>query len=220
VARSTLFALPLVEVLRHPAADDGGDRVIFQTVRGGISARLHPVPGGSSEQAVVWLPGAERVADPAVEAFFMEGARELVGRGIESVRLAYRRPNRLDECVRDALVVAEWLSSERGIERIVLVGHGFGGAVAVTAGVASPVVSAVAALAAESAGTETVDQLDKPLFLAHGDADPVVPVACTNRLAQRAAGEVTCRVYPGGHDLAAARPRVLADLAAWLGAAV
>jgi len=216
VSRSTAYELPLVDVLRQ-SGTAAGDPTVFQTVSGEISARYHPVAGGLATRAVVWLPGCGGGLDGPAHGLYRQLAMELQTLGIESLRIDYRRINRIEECVRDCLVGVHWLSRERGIDRIAVVGYSFGAAVALTAGVAARAVNAVAALAAPTGGFESVDRLAKPLFLGHGELDDVVPAATTLLNEERAAGDVVCRIYPGGHhDLEECRDTLSADLMTWL----
>ncbi len=62
-------------------------------------------------------------------------------------------------------------------DRFVVVGHSFGGAVAINTGVAlGRHAAGVVALSTQSAGCESADLLDdSPLLLVHGDADELLP---------------------------------------------
>lgn len=216
MSRSTVYGLPLVGVRRQPGGEDG-DPLIFSTVQGDIAGRYHPVSGGMAVRGVVWLPGTGNgIAGPA-HGLYRTLAQECQAQGIESLRIDYRRVNRLEECVRDALVATYWLTRERGIERIALVGHAIGGSAAIIAGVAADEVRMVAALAAPATAAQAVAALGKPLFLGHGADDEVVPATASLRLEQRAPGDVTCRIYPGAlHDLDHCRDALSADLIGWL----
>jgi len=216
VSRTTAYELPLVDVERKPGGA-GGDPLAFRTIRGDIVGRYHPVGGGLATRAVVLIPGLAGGLGGPAHGLYETLASDLRAAGVEALRLDYRRVSKLEECVRDAVVGTHWLARERGIERIAVLGHGFGGAVAITAGVAADEVAAVAALSAPIAGTEAVAWLGKPLFLGHGEQDEVEPSNAVERLADRAAGEVTCRIYPGArHDLGECRTEVAADLMAWI----
>ncbi|MBA3687013.1 MAG: hypothetical protein H0W72_17475 [Planctomycetes bacterium] len=138
--QSTIDELPLVEVIREHGGGDG-DNVRFETARGDVHARYHPVAGGQGRGAVVWLPDASGL-DPR----YAELSEQLRAEGIESLRLDYRSPGRVRECLRDALVGARWLCRERELERLVLVGTGYGAAVALSAASRVDAVTAVAAL--------------------------------------------------------------------------
>jgi pimeloyl-ACP methyl ester carboxylesterase len=52
---------------------------------------------------------------------------------IAALRLCYRPPNVLPECTLDVLAGVLYLAQDR-VQRVVLVGHSFGGAVGITAG--------------------------------------------------------------------------------------
>jgi pimeloyl-ACP methyl ester carboxylesterase len=65
---------------------------------------------------------------------------------ISSLRLCYRHPNVLPECALDILAGIAALQRDH-VQRIVLVGHSFGGAVIMTAGAVHEQVAGVVALA-------------------------------------------------------------------------
>lgn len=101
-------------------------------------------------------------------------------------------------------------------------------AAAVTAGVADftgrlrrriPSDSARAAAERDRSALAWPERLTAPLLLMHGDADPVVPVESSRRLAERLAGlgrEHALVVYPGGdHNLTGHGDDVLRRVAAW-----
>jgi pimeloyl-ACP methyl ester carboxylesterase len=120
-------------------------------------------------------------------------------------------------CVLDVLVGIAWLES-LGKDRIVLVGHSFGGAVVITAGARSQRVVAVAALSSQTAGTETVGRLAprSALFL-HGEVDEVLPPACSRDLYARATEPKELILYPGcRHGLDQCREALDRDLLHWL----
>ena len=218
MSRTTIHALPLVEVRRQPGGD-GGDRLVFSTVQGDIPGRYHCVGGGLATRGVVWLPGTREGIDGPAHDLYATLAPELQALRVESLRIDYRRVNRLEECVRDALVACRWLTEERGLEQMVLVGHALGGVAAIIAGAAAEEVLAVAALSAPAAADEAVAGFAKPLFLGHGADDEIAPAAGAARLESRAAGEVTRSIYPGaGNDLDACRAALGADLMPWIGA--
>ena len=54
--------------------------------------------------------------------------------GVRGVRIDYRSPNDLDRCAHDLACGVEW-ARDAGAARIVVMGHSFGGAVAIRAAV-------------------------------------------------------------------------------------
>lgn len=119
------------------------------------------------------------------------------------VRLHYRKPGRMDDCLMDVLLVHHLLA-RRGIERVVLVGHSFGGAVAIGAGaLLASATAGVVALSTQVPGTEGVDRLaGVPLLLVHGDQDAVLPDLCSRNVYERAGDPKELVILPGeGHLL-------------------
>lgn len=125
----------------------------------------------------------------------------------------------------DALIARE---AERGIppQRLLLAGFSQGGAITLAAGLAraQPLAGLIAlstylpmplALAQQRVQPAAVAQ---PLFMAHGEFDPVVPVAAGEAAMQamRSLGfEATWRRYPMQHQVCAEE---IADLADWMSA--
>ena len=194
---------------------DGAERVVLRTSRGAIECRHHPVTSGDA--AVLWVFGAGGgLGGPAGGVYERLGAR-LAPEGLASLQVAYRRPAQLVECVLDVLAGVAYLA-ERGRTRVVLVGHSFGGAVVITAGAASDAVVAVAALSSQLAGTDAAGALaPRPLLVAHGTADEVLPDRCSREIHRRAREPKRLVLYPGcRHGLDQCRDDLDRDLTAWL----
>ena len=211
--------LGLVEVHAAARAADGAARLDLVTDRGTIGGRLHdgPADGPARDAAVLWVFGSGGgLHGPAGGLYDRLGAR-MAAEGVTSLQVAYRRPADLAECVLDVLVALAHLA-DRGRSRVVLVGHSFGGAVVITAGAASDAVIAVAALSSQSAGTGAVPAVSpRPLFVAHGEADEVLPDRCSRDIYARALGPKRLVLYPGcRHGLDACRDALDRDLMAWL----
>jgi dienelactone hydrolase len=102
----------------------------IRTAEGTVRGILHPVE--AARGAIVMVGGAGGgVNGPA--GIYEELATRLQREGIAALRLDYRHPNDLDECVRDVLAAIDFLHHE-GVDRVVLLGWSFGGAVVITAG--------------------------------------------------------------------------------------
>ena len=70
------------------------------------------------------------------------------------LRVSYRRPNDLEACCLDVAAAVQ-LAVGTGVERVVAMGHSFGGAVAVAVGVGLPeYIAGVVTFATQSAGCE------------------------------------------------------------------
>jgi len=207
--------LSLLDVRHAPAASDGVESVELVTERGTIACRLHDAADGDA--AVLWVFGAGGGFHGPAGGVYDRLGRRLAPDGLASLQVAYRRPADLLECVLDVLVVVGYLG-DRGRTRVVLVGHSFGGAVVITAAGASDAVIAVAALSSQAAGTGAVARIaPRPLLLAHGTADEVLPDQCSRDIYARAAEPKRLILYPGcRHGLDSCRDALDADLTAWL----
>lgn len=122
--------------------------------------------------------------------------------GIGTIRVGYRSPNDLPECILDVAAACD-LAARAGAERFVTVGHSFGGAVAIGAGIALPAyVKGVVTLATQSAGCESAERLwPRPLLLLHGDRDEILPVMCSEVVSELAGGGELVVLPGAGHLL-------------------
>jgi len=110
--------------------------VEVSTPRGKVHGVFYPADGARG--AVVMVGGAGGgLHGPS--GTYEELATLLQGEGATALRLEYRAPNYLDECVYDVLVAIAALG-DRGVDRVVLVGWSFGGAVVISAGAESETV--------------------------------------------------------------------------------
>ena len=171
---------------------------------------LHPVEG--SRTGIVMVDGAGGgTRGPA--GIYKPLAARLNEHGVTALRLDYRYPNRLAECVEDVLAALQALA----VERSVLLGWSFGGAVVITAGAISDRVVGVATVASQTYGTAAARELSpKALLLLHGTADPVLPHFCSEDIYRRAGEPKQLILYPGdAHGLEHHADAVLETLLAW-----
>jgi pimeloyl-ACP methyl ester carboxylesterase len=148
---------------------------------------------------------------------FHDLGTQLAARGIGTIRVGYRRPNDLARCTLDVGAAAD-LGNRRGAKRFVVMGHSFGGAVAVNAGIALRRVAAgVVTLSTQSAGCENAAALGEvPLLLLHGDRDELLPVAASEAV-RALAGQGEVVVLPGtGHLLLGVEQPLRERLLAWI----
>lgn len=136
---------------------------------------------------------------------------------ITSVRIDYRIPNNLQECVMDALVGVSFLTGT-GHTEIALIGHSFGGAVVITAAPHSEYVKAVAALSSQTYGARGADKVSpRPLLLAHGESDTRLPPYCSEQIYSWAKQPKDLVLYPGAeHGLMECAEELREMLASWL----
>jgi len=127
---------------------------------------------------------------------------ELGERGIATLRVSYRRPNDLDACVIDAGAASEMVIAE-GARSLVVMGHSFGGAVAINAAAhLGALAPGVVTLSTQSAGCEIAGMIaDRELLLVHGGRDELLPV-WASEVVKEIAGTGELVVYPpAGHLL-------------------
>jgi uncharacterized protein len=132
------------------------------------------------------------------------------------VRVGYRKPNDLGACVNDLMAVAE-LAARRGARRFVTMGHSFGGAVAIQAGIAlGDDTVGVVALATQSAGCEAAKRLTgTPVLLFHGERDELLPPQASELVQMLTGGELV--VFPdAGHLLTEVGDELRERLGTWI----
>ncbi len=195
----------------------GVQELVFSTDDGELKGLFHPTE--TAEAAILWLGGVGGGFDGPARGLFARLARKLVPDGVASLRLDWRYRTDLDECVMDALVGVHYLHTDGGFERIVLVGHSMGGAVAIQAGIVRHETRGVAALSSQTFGTNGVHRLAprKPLLLLHGTSDQVLPDICSRDIYDRAGHPKSIRLYEGcDHVLEGCASLVERDLEQWL----
>ncbi len=173
-ASAPMTVLEMIEGL--PYEGEAGRGLLFRTNRGEITSIIHRAP--SSELAVIWVCGARGGFGGPASGMYARLAERFLNNGITSLRLNYRQPNVLPECVLDLLAGIAMLKGT-GHQPLVLVGHSFGGAVVVAAGVASSHVQGVVCLSPQTHGAGMAGQLSpKSLLVVHGKSDSRLPYSC------------------------------------------
>jgi len=171
------MAMVVHEVAEVPLPEgDVGEGIRFRTSRGDIQGILHRSP--RPVRGVVWVCGARGGFGGPGPGTYQRLAEEFLSQDITSLRLDYRLPNALDECVMDLLVGVAGLKG-LGCRPVVVVGHSFGGAVVIAAGAASEEISGVVSLSPQTYGAGGARQISpRPILLVHGKADTRLPYSC------------------------------------------
>ncbi|MGE0127386.1 MAG: alpha/beta hydrolase [Blastocatellales bacterium] len=187
--------------------------VEIHTPQGVIKGLLHKAEGARG--AVVMVGDAEGGLDGPAGLYESLAAR-LQKAGISALRIDYRILNDLPECIYDVLAGIEAMR-QQDVERIALLGWSFGGAVVITAGVASDLVVGVATVACQAFGAEAVSDLwPKSLLLIHGTDDQTTPDYCSRELYARAHEPKELALYPeDDHDLTRHTSEALDKLYVW-----
>jgi dienelactone hydrolase len=165
--------------------------------------------------AVVMVSGAlGGVAGPSGAYPALAGQLQAVE--IAALRLDYREPENMNECVYDLDAGLDEVR-RRGIERFALIGWSLGGAVVISSAVAQNDVVGVATLASQTAGTAAVSRLaPRSLLLLHGTADRVLPDHCSRYLYQQAGEPKRLILYEGdGHEFSHSHAEVVQTLLDW-----
>jgi len=187
------------------------------TQRGLLSLFRHLPDGEPRPAAIVACGGALGGVLGPGHALYQALGRRWADRGVPFVRVGYREPNNLDLCAHDLACGVE-VARDAGAERVVVMGHSFGGAVAVRCAVVMPAsVVGVVTFATQSAGCEVAGALaGKPLLLFHGDQDELLPPEASHVVAAIAGhGEVV--MLPGeGHLLGRSDEAITVRLDEWL----
>ena len=193
----------------------------LQTDRGEIETRYHPprddAAAESKKLGVVWVGGAGGGLDGPARGLYPAACEQLQARGIAGLRLHYRRPNDLVECILDTLGGVAFLVKE-GATEIALVGHSFGGAVVISAAAVSPHVKAVVPMSSQTYGTDLAANVaPRAMLLLHGTNDDVLSPMCSRQIYAAAKEPKEIKLYAGaGHGLDEVRQEVLDLLVRWI----
>lgn len=209
-----IVKLELLDI-EQAARADGVEDIRLQTNDGTIVCRYHAASSGNS--AVLWVHSAQGGVDGPAGGLYARLSEQLLSTNVASLRLDYRKPGSLIDCVLDVLLGIGFLR-QRGNNRVTLVGHSFGAAVVINAGVASPSVIAVAALSSQMMGSDDIAELSpRPVLLMHGTADEVRSDIGSRQLFELAGDPKELILYPEcGHNLDECRDEIDRDLLQWL----
>lgn len=185
------------------------------TLQGLLTLLWHGSP--SAERVVLMCGGAMGGMLGPANGLYHDLGVSFAAQGIGVVRVGYRRPGDLESCTIDVSSAAD-LAWRSGARKFVVVGHSFGGAVAVRVGIAIPqAVVGVVTLATQSAGCETAANLrGKPLLLFHGDRDELMPVAVSETVRHIAGNGELVVLKDTGHLMTEAADELRTRLTSWI----
>ena len=171
------------------------------TSRGLLTMFWHEPHGNARPVGVVMVGGAMGGTIGPGEGLYAQWGDSLAELGIPSIRLSYRKPNDMDSCCVDTAAAVQMLVGS-GADKVVLMGHSFGGAVAVRVGVGlSEMVAGVVTFATQSAGCEVAAGLQgRPFLLFHGTDDSILPVE-SSEIVRAMAGTGDLHLMPGDDHL-------------------
>ena len=184
--------------------------------RGLMGLLWHEPTGQSRNVGVLMMGGAMGGLMGPGDALYHVLGEDFARRGIPAMRLSYRVPNDMDRCVVDAAAAVQMLIGT-GCEHVIVMGHSFGGAVAVRVAVALPqMVCGVFTFATQTAGCEIASGLQgRPFLLFHGDQDEILPLEAS-QIVREMAGCGELRVMPGdGHLLSRSHDIMREETNAW-----
>jgi pimeloyl-ACP methyl ester carboxylesterase len=203
-------------VRRVPQPVEAYDLVEIETDRGTVSCRYYEAEG--ARDGIVMVGGTGGGFDTPGRELYPRLAEDLRNDRISTLRVRYRHPGDLVESTIDTVIGLRYLESQ-GITAIGLVGHSFGGAVAIQAAASNPAVRAVVAISTQETGTGPISGLAgrAAVLLVHGDADPVLSHRFSEEVYRRAGEPRRLVIYEGaGHILDEVAESLYVEVKAWL----
>jgi hypothetical protein len=150
-------------------------------------------------------------------SLYLDLGQELAAEGRAAMAVGYRKPGDLTRCLLDTCAAAD-LALRNGAQRFAILGHSFGGAVAIQAASTFTAHTAgVITYATQSAGCEEASRIgDTPLLLLHGERDSILGPE-NSMMVRTLAGTGEVRTYPDADHLLAEVADEIAELTrAWL----
>jgi pimeloyl-ACP methyl ester carboxylesterase len=189
------------------------------SMRGLLTILWHEPVGAAEPPAALVLCGGAMggLLGPADGLYHRLGVA-WAERGVPVLRVSYRRPNDLDACCIDVAAAVQLAIGGAGAQRVVVMGHSFGGAVAVRVAVGlEAMVAGVVTFATQSAGCEVAGGLaGRPLLLFHGERDEILPIEASEMVRMIAGSGELVRLPGDGHLLAKSGDALWERLEHWL----
>ncbi len=195
-------------------ADSDGDN---------IDCRYYKTEYQGGNAAVILVGGVGGGWDSPAKGLYNRLSHKLAkDDGMNTLRIRFRYPTNLEECVVDVLAGIEFLTQSERKTSIGLVGHSFGGAVVISsAALAKDFVKTVVTLSTQSYGTEGISKLEEnecPILLIHGNSDDVLSSYCSSYVYNKAKEPKQLLLYDNaGHSLDEVADKVFHRVHEWLG---
>ena len=195
-------------------ADSDGDIIDCRYYKAGFQ-------GGGA--AVILVGGVGGGWDsPAKELYNRLSQRLAKDNEMNTLRIRFRYPTNLEECVVDVLAGIEFLTQTERKTYIGFVGHSFGGAVVISsAALAKDFVKTVVTISTQSYGTEGVSKLKEKecsILLLHGNSDAVLSSYCSSYVYNKAKEPKQLILYDNAsHSLDEVADNVFRKVHQWLG---
>lgn len=209
------FPVTLKGVSFKNKSEENYQNLSLKTDADTVETRYYSADG--AKKALVLIGGVGGGFDTPAKSLFPKLASELMKFEISSLRIQYRDPHNIEKSVFDVLTGLSFLHS-RNINEIGIVGHSFGGAVAVRAAIIDKNVSTVVTLAAQSYGAGQVADLSPrcSILLIHGSKDNILPLSSSEHIFELAGEPKKIVKYTAGHLLDENAESVYADIKEWL----
>jgi pimeloyl-ACP methyl ester carboxylesterase len=145
-------------------------------------------------------------------SLYLELGLEMAAEGRAAIAVNYRKAGDLTRSLLDTCAAAD-LALRNGAQRFVILGHSFGGAVAIQAASTFAAHTAgVITYATQSAGCEEAARIgDTPLLLLHGERDSILGPE-NSMMVQSLAGTGEVRTFPDTDHLMAEAAEEIAEL--------
>ncbi|MEQ8840276.1 MAG: dienelactone hydrolase family protein [Acidimicrobiales bacterium] len=175
--------------------------VEIYTMEGLLQIMWHGAP--DADDVVLMCGGAMGGMLGPGRSLYLDFGLELAAQGRAAMAVGYRKPGDLTRSLLDTCAAAD-LALRNGAKRFAILGHSFGGAVAIQAASTFAAHTAgVITYATQSAGCEEAARIgDTPLLLLHGENDSILGPE-NSMMVRSLAGTGEVRLFPDTDHLMA-----------------